>query len=877
MRVFVKVVNLAPSVSSITIAETSKAGSDPIVLTVTANNARDEDGAITSYLWYYSTDNDPEPQDFRITNSATTTFVIPRITGKYQFFVTLEDSNGLKINSGDILSNNPATFTVVAETDINTPLVELKLPKTNFSVGDEAIFSASARNIAGVDLSSKDGIEYKWDFDGDGFYDETSISGRMKHVYDVPGDFNMKVKVTYRGVSNTRYQRIVVKNDLKPDFEVIAVGNKFILVNTSIGTVAETKWSIEGVSDIGTNRDSFTFDASNLEEIPTEATLEVFDGRERKSVSKELVANPGILRRIERSTEAIQILSLPEIVEDTITIKDGRSRITLYLGESKGAVKYAIDTDTAIDTDLNGSPDDDADNKGTDSIATGSPYTFIAPETWSTNGTIRVLIYNANDELIDSQILSVTMLTPNAVTVPDATDEAITGSGITESDRIKIEEIKDIIRTSAEQYRLQLMKYVSQLQESWNDPREKTQTIVDFQTYIDTLPIETDIKDSLILKLDAILQDQNETQDEVSLAATVIRNLVPIASPAREVVERNLTEILSHPTNQTLNKTLADEIWASIKADENISTKDKETIGYQLKVITNGTEVALEEVPEPAQTSAGLLSKIKGSMRIVLIVLAAVIGIAIIIAVIGYILSKVRNKKDQTGFQDYVIDTLSGNVHTKAPEVPKEVVPEVKKPDLMSGSTAIKPPVEKMKAPENIKPLPTTSEAPDWLKAATTLPTPVAKSPEAPISIITESKPVKKEVPPTLAVPPSNEVPAWLKATPSEPVKKENTPPAEELTVSDTTPAWLKGIDLEATKKESEELMSKKELLPSTDSMLEEVKSLEPKAEELMKKPSPEVSIDSNPGVIDIPPASAPVTPASNTPPPANLPDWLKA
>jgi hypothetical protein len=70
-----------------------KTDSDPVVITVTANNAVDPDGVITSYLWYYYTDSDPEPQDFRITKTAKTAFVVPRINGKYFFALTMEDSN----------------------------------------------------------------------------------------------------------------------------------------------------------------------------------------------------------------------------------------------------------------------------------------------------------------------------------------------------------------------------------------------------------------------------------------------------------------------------------------------------------------------------------------------------------------------------------------------------------------------------------------------------------------------------------------------------------------------------------------------------------------------------------------------------------------
>jgi hypothetical protein len=47
---------------------------------VSANNAKDDDGVIVSYLWYYYTDADNEPQDFRATRVPNTSFVIPRVS-----------------------------------------------------------------------------------------------------------------------------------------------------------------------------------------------------------------------------------------------------------------------------------------------------------------------------------------------------------------------------------------------------------------------------------------------------------------------------------------------------------------------------------------------------------------------------------------------------------------------------------------------------------------------------------------------------------------------------------------------------------------------------------------------------------------------------
>lgn len=92
-------------------------------------------------------------------------------------------------------------------------------------------YDITTKNILGTDISEK--CEYKWDFDGDGFYDDTTTSPRTKHIYQKPGTYNFKVKATYKGMSNTKYQQIVVQNQLKPSFEYIAIGDKIILLNTT--------------------------------------------------------------------------------------------------------------------------------------------------------------------------------------------------------------------------------------------------------------------------------------------------------------------------------------------------------------------------------------------------------------------------------------------------------------------------------------------------------------------------------------------------------------------------------------------------------------------------------------------------------------------
>ncbi len=65
--------------------DTTKKDSQKLLVTVNANKSRDDDGVITSYVWYYTTESDSEKQNVRITQLPSTTFVLPNISEKYYF------------------------------------------------------------------------------------------------------------------------------------------------------------------------------------------------------------------------------------------------------------------------------------------------------------------------------------------------------------------------------------------------------------------------------------------------------------------------------------------------------------------------------------------------------------------------------------------------------------------------------------------------------------------------------------------------------------------------------------------------------------------------------------------------------------------------
>lgn len=122
-KTWVKVVNLAPIFSDIQVT-VANLDTDPMQINLKIVGAKDPDGVIRSYTWYYYTDRDDQAQGFRITRLPEATFVLPKISGRYYFAVMMEDSNGLKINtkeSSDVAFSTPDLY---INTNLATPIID---------------------------------------------------------------------------------------------------------------------------------------------------------------------------------------------------------------------------------------------------------------------------------------------------------------------------------------------------------------------------------------------------------------------------------------------------------------------------------------------------------------------------------------------------------------------------------------------------------------------------------------------------------------------------------------------------------------------------------------------------------------------------------
>jgi hypothetical protein len=174
----------------------------------------------------------------------------------------------------------------------------------------------------------------------------------------------MKVRVTYNGVSNTKYQTIHVKNKLKAAIQGYKLPDgRIYLLNSSEGSYDKTTWSIG--SETYNTPTSVLVDPSDA----TTAKLEI------SSNNNEVAQTELNLATVETiaSGSGIAYQSYPKAINDTITVKNPGDTVSISL-YGNTADSYAIDTDTSIDTLLNGNTEDDADNMDTPSYKDGSVY-----------------------------------------------------------------------------------------------------------------------------------------------------------------------------------------------------------------------------------------------------------------------------------------------------------------------------------------------------------------------------------------------------------------------------------------------------------------------------------------------------------------------
>ena len=310
---YVKVENVKPTLATIDVAIQNDQ-TDPVVVNVSAMWAKDEDWVIQSYLWYYYTDTDSDPQDFRITNTPKTTFVLPKVTWNYYFVVVMKDNNDERYSSEEISWTK--YFVSLAWDNINTPLIDFKVDKSSVMIWDEVLFTSKVKNILWQDISDK--VEYAWDFDGDGFYDKETNVWTYSFKYNSSWTFYAKVRVKYKWITNVRNLEINVANILNPDFDYISIWSKYLFFNTSSWEFQNVIWDMWDGNKIE-DKNSFVYEFATSSAV-NKVDLKIAEWTKVKNITKEVVKNPKNMLEVAKSNWIV-VFSNPTITDAKITLE----------------------------------------------------------------------------------------------------------------------------------------------------------------------------------------------------------------------------------------------------------------------------------------------------------------------------------------------------------------------------------------------------------------------------------------------------------------------------------------------------------------------------------------------------------------------------
>lgn len=432
------------------------------------------------------------------------------------------------------------------------------------------------------------------------------------------------------------------------------------------------------------------------------------------------------------------------------------------------ASNYAIDTNTLIDTSLDGIADNDSDNKDSPSYTDGSPFILYNLGSDNKREHKIQLALIKNGVVTTTKIITVIL---DYISATVENDINLSGSGTTElssGDRKKLEELSKMIRDLTGSDRIILMQRYNTLVENWNNPFDKAKSLIDIQEGIESSSMDSEKKAKISKIVDELLIGDAQVTDEVGIAALLIKDLIPAESPHHDALLSKLAEIQSHPALLDANKKLGKEMLVLIENDTTIPDKYKWHIKNQLLVIINGgassvpSETTAPWVPTVSGES-GILGFIAGFVKIFFII----IGIILLIGIIAFIFYRITRKGTTIGFQDFLIDSVFHN--EKAPPISESIT---KSNAIVNGP----PPLPKE----------------DPLSSYTPIITPPVTSPVVPISVthesmaVSETNPISDSNPRIDSTPTLENIPDWLKAPIAQhsmnPVVTHDILPVENIT-----------------------------------------------------------------------------------------------
>jgi PKD repeat protein len=275
----VNVISVPPRFSSLqALPQTGEDMVTPVNMKLQLFGAVDPDGKITQFRWWYFDVSDPdEILGLQITETSSAALIIGTNGSEgdekeYGFGVEMTDNDNEKISSEDDLEQGEIPTITVTNGANAAPQAKFNVDRTKVFAGEAVNFSSASTDPDG------DIIEYIWDFEGDGFFNNipTTLS-TVSHTYDTKDLNGYKVKLKViddkhgEAVSDT-IAIFVDSNAEEPTaaFKGGSIGGKTVefINNSTVDTTAgvqvrEYKWDFDTTSQFGTSDSDGDGDKTN--------------------------------------------------------------------------------------------------------------------------------------------------------------------------------------------------------------------------------------------------------------------------------------------------------------------------------------------------------------------------------------------------------------------------------------------------------------------------------------------------------------------------------------------------------------------------------------------------------------------------------------
>lgn len=208
-----KVINKVPTIIDFVVeSDTDKELITPTKVKLKVVGAKDEDGQIKKYKWWYYREGfETEQLGVHSTTSPETEMIItaqgqPDVKNRYFFGVEITDNDNGVFDSQERFGE--VSYLDVTNGPNLSPVAEFSMDKTTIAVGDSITFISQSYDPQGDELPQN---AFQWDFDGDGSFDDTTSGPEVNRQFNTPGEYEVRLKVINRGLSSTARQTVFVE------------------------------------------------------------------------------------------------------------------------------------------------------------------------------------------------------------------------------------------------------------------------------------------------------------------------------------------------------------------------------------------------------------------------------------------------------------------------------------------------------------------------------------------------------------------------------------------------------------------------------------------------------------------------------------------